>query len=566
MSSYLLDTTSNASVTYGQGKYVASASSEYLNVTYAAAWQAFNKVPHTGGATEWTSNSGYAAGAYTGSVVTVDTLGNAYAGEWIQLQNPASYILSSYSIQPSADSANSQSPVRWWVLGSRDGLNWTLLDSRSGITVWTNSGTQSFTASATQSYNYFRLVVNQVVSITLVSIAEWTLNGTEEGICVTNDSKVGVGIANPQRALEVAGDLIVGGTISGGAGMGSFRNRIINGDMRIAQRGTSNVVPSTDTEQIAYTVDRWPSDVRIVSGGGVITQTQQTLAASDTPYQLGLQYSLRHTATVGVTSYSYYGIMQKIESVNVADLMWGTSFGQPVTVSFWFRTNAPPGSSMNICIRSSAFNVNFNQNYTALGNGQWQYVTLTVPPPPNGTSWGTYTTLYLGGGQPGGFASIPGWSSSGNNWGLTGTYPWAQTAGNYIEFTGIQLEKGTVATPFEFRPFAQELALCMRYYQKSYDDGVAPGTVGQSYLQAYFTSTGGGSYSFPFPVRMRGTPVLTAYSINNGAAGYMYGPGPNASYAVSTAASQWGGEIYPSVSTYTVPNYYYFAWTASAEL
>jgi hypothetical protein len=527
MSSYLLDTTSNSSVTYGQGKYVASASTELQGYGGNYAYYAFDKT-----ASAWGPAGFVYTSTYTGTVTTVDVLGNSYSGDWLQLQLPVSVLLSSYSITPGN---TSQVPVKWWVLGSRDGTNWTLVDSRN-TTALTSGTVQTFSVSASQAYNFFRITANQVSSGGTWLVAEWTLNGTEEALCVTSDSKVGVGIANPQRALEVAGDLVVSGTISGGAGMGSFRNRIINGDMRIAQRGTSNVVPSTGSEQMAYMIDRWASDDNITTGS--ITQTQQTLAASDTPYQLGLQYSLRHTATVGVTSYSYYGIMQRLEAINVSDLMWGTSFGQPVTVSFWFRTNAPSGSSMNICIRSAAFNVNFNQNYTALGGGQWQYVTITVPPPPNGTSWATYTTLYLGGLQLAGIASTPGWSSAGNYWGLYGTYPWAQNAGNYIEFTGVQLEKGTVATPWEQRPYATELALCQRYFYQVGDGitGSGNGGIGPAF------STTQASIMINVPVPMRVYPTsFSATGLN------LY----NASTNIAITALAANGE-----GTAQVPAYY----------
>jgi hypothetical protein len=516
MSSYLLDTTSNSSVSYGVGKYVASASTDYGTPN---CWCAFDKSTSTG----WFSTYGAVGynfvqngGVYSGTVTTIDALGTSYLGEWLQIQLPVSTLLSNYQLSAGSASYGYTAPVKFWILGSRDGTNWTLVDSRSGIT-WSSSAYQTFSVSATQSYNYYRIVIYQTNNTSTnyynsAAIAEWTLNGTEESLCVTADSKVGVGIANPQRALEVAGDLVVSGTISGGAGMGSFRNRIINGDMRIAQRGTSNVVPSTGTEQVVFAVDRWASDDYITSGGGSITQTQQTLAASDTPYQIGFQYSLRHTATVGVTSYVYYGLLQRIEAVNVADLMWGTSFGQPVTVSFWFRTNAPSGSSMNICIRSAAYNVNFNQNFVAIGNGQWQYVTLTIPPPPNGTSWATYTTLYLGGLQPAQFAATPGWSSTGNNWGLNGTYPWAQNAGNFIEFTGIQIERGTVASPFEVRPYATELALCQRYFTQ------LGGQMVYNYFGSGLASSATSAYILcPLPVPMRypnGSTVTTVGNFN----------------------------------------------------
>ena len=557
MSSYLLDTTSNASVTYGQGKYVASASSEYSG---QPAWVAFDG----NGATAWGSSVIYTGGVYNGAVTTVDTLGNAYAGEWIQVQMPVSVILSSYSL---VNINNSYQPILSWMLGSRDGINWTVVFKYAGPQ---SGASSSYTVSATQGYNYYRLVMGALVSANATNIYTYVLNGTEESLCVTSDSKVGVGIANPQRALEVAGDLVVSGTISGGAGMGQFRNRIINGDMRIAQRGTSNVLPYVNATY-TYLIDRLAIQIAGPPTSGVITQYQTALGAAETPYQLGLRNYANVVVSVGFNGTAANPV-HIIEGYNIQDFNWGTSFASPVTLSFWFRSNAPIGSMFSYSLVNYGYgSASYVGTFTIASSGTWQYYTFTVPPPPNGSTWGSGTNggiivmiapYYIGGYT----STVNAWNSGSYTYFPYGGYPWPTVTGTYINFTGVQLEKGTVATPFEFRPYATELALCQRYYQKSYDDGVAPGTVGQSYLQAYFTSTSGGSYSFPFPVRMRGTPVLTAYSINNGAAGYMYGPGPNASYAVSTAASQWGGEIYPSVSTYTVPNYYYFAWTASAEL
>jgi hypothetical protein len=531
MSSYLLDTTSNASVTYGQGKYVASSSSELTN---SFSWQAFNKVAHTPAtATEWTSNNGYsAAGVYTGSVTTVDGLGTSYAGEWLQLQNPVSYILSSYSIQPSSDYASSQSPVKWWILGSRDGLNWTLVDSRSGITVWTNSGTQSFTASATQAYNYFRLVANQVVSTVLVSIAEWILNGTEESLCVTSDSKVGVGIANPQRSLEVAGDLVVSGTISGGAGMGSFRNRIINGDMRIAQRGTSNVITGPTSAYVqTYLIDRF--NVQTTLTTGTITQTQQTLTASDTPYQLGFLNSMRVTTTVPCTSYSLITPLHQIEGYTISDFKWGTSFGSPVTVSFWFRSNAPTGSVFSSSMTNYGYgNMSYIYPFTLIQSGYWQYVTYTAPPPPNGSTWLTGNNgclgVYVGCSFPGTSTStVNAWNST--SYGYSAQYNWPLYAGNYVEWTGVQLEKGTVATPFEVRPYATELQLCQRYYQQfqGSSDPYHTFALGQC-----VSGTQAWTY-FRFLQPMRTSPTLTSNAVSNFA---LINAAGNAAYPLTALA------------------------------
>jgi hypothetical protein len=461
MSSYLLDTTSNASVTYGQGKYIASASSEE---DQRDASRAFDF--QTGAGRFWRSNvssANYQTSSpygYTGSVRTVDTLGNSYAGEWIQLQLPVSVLLQSYNLQtdPTYNSST------FYVLGSRDGINWTLVNSQSGIT----TSLTTFVVGATQAYNYFRLVTNVLGgSGGSILIRILSFSGTEESLCISNDAKVGVGIANPQRALEVAGDLVVSGTISGGAGLGSFRNRIINGDMRIAQRGTSAVMTGS-----SYLADRFLCQVPTVSSGTAgFTYTVNALSASDTPYQLGLSNSITYTCTNGlqpsVLTGSYPQIFQGIEGYNIADLNWGTSFGSPVTVSFWFKSNVPSGSIMPFMISGTAnwYVATFTYNTVST----WQYVTFSVPPPPNGSTWSRDNTVGINLLM---FAVAPAslQTSTPNTWGTTSVrtatncYPWIQNAGNFIQVTGVQLEKGTVATGFEFRPFAQELALCQRYY------------------------------------------------------------------------------------------------------
>jgi hypothetical protein len=509
MSSYLLDTTSNASVTYGQGKYVASASSEITSSSYTA-YQAFDKRIQAAGVAaagwEWAGGGSYSTSSpysYTGSVVTVDALGNSYAGEWLQLQMPVSIILSSFTLTASSDSGATQGPANFSILGSRDGINWTRVSSYNA-SGWGNSTTQTFSSTASQAYNYYRLVVSTLIGGGVcASIMELVLNGLEESLCVTSDAKVGVGIANPQRTLEVAGDLVVGGTISGGAGMGSFRNRIINGDMRIAQRGTSNVI-STGAGAQFYMIDRFAFNSNF-STQGLLTQTQQTLTASDTPYQTGLRYSWRITTNTALTaaSYGYTEPQQIIEGYNVSDLNWGTSFGSPITVSFWFRTNLAPGLVVSATIRGGA---QYAFPFTVTGNGAWQYVTATVPPPPNGGTWG--------GGNGGGIYLFLGarglnsYQNPPNTWVATnysGTSldcnPYAN-AGNYIEFTGVQLEKGTVATPFEFRNYATELALCYRYYfrranETNYD---RMGTWSADNSTAGYTQ-------IPLPVRMRAIPT-----------------------------------------------------------
>jgi len=575
MSSYLLDTTSNASVTYGQGKYVASASSDsYVGASNYAAWNAFGII---GAATAWvtpgTPYSGNPPYGPTTSTSTVDTIGNAYAGEWLQIQLPVSVLLTKYQLNPGNASLTTQVPAKWWVLGSRDGINWALVHAVSGWSGFANMTYSTFQMGATQAYNYYRLVVNQLIGAgTIAVVAGWILNGTEESLCITNDSKVGVGIANPQRSLEVAGDLVTGGTVSAGNPL-MYRNRIINGDMRIAQRGTSNVVPSIAAEVVPYSTDRWCVDASITTG--TLTQSQISLVSSDTPYQVGFQYANRLYCTTSLTTFAWYGFLQRIEGINALDLNWGTSFGQPVTVSFWFRTNMPAGSQVNVNIRSASYAISFNQNFTALGGGQWQYVTVTVPPPPNGSGgWSTYVSLFLGGGQPGSFTGISGWNGT-NQWGIYGTYNWAQNAGNYVDFTGVQLEKGTIATPFEVRPYATELQLCQRYFETSFPQGTTPAqqlTAGSYSVAAVFNS-GQLDFNVPFQVRKRVAPTtISLYrpaTIASNVWGYVYAGTGWAPIPTPTTTAYETGMLLESIGgTATIGAAYLTGgnWAVSAEL
>jgi hypothetical protein len=516
MSSYLLDTTSNASVTYGQGKYIASASSEYAGGAYPT-WNAFDKTTSWSGTPTvypfWSTIAIYAnGGGYLGSNVTVDVIGSSYVGEWLQLQMPVSVVLSNYIMAVRSDYVH-QSPVKFWVLGSRDGINWTLVDSRSGVS-WAST-TQTFTVGATQAYTYYRFVTNTTTNATgnnPVSILELIFNGTEESLCITSDSKVGVGIANPQRALEVAGDLVVSGTISGGAGMGAFRNRIINGDMRIAQRGVGPSTIAASTNAV-LDIDRWNS-VYVTSG------TFTTGQSAVVPLGQGFSNSFVQTMTVATTSNDYGTSRQYIEGYNMYDLSWGTSYGQPVTLSFWTMiTNVPAGSILPVAVVYSGSSATYYylSSYTVSGPSAWQYVTITVPPPPSAAgsftaalnTTHTYVSFPLtsfGASSP---AQPNTWVSavSTNKFRVWGTYDLASTVGWSRYITGVQLERGTVATPFEVRPYATELQLCQRYYWNFSSAGGVYTGFGSGY-----TNGTSALIMVPFPVQMRAQPTQNSNS------------------------------------------------------
>jgi hypothetical protein len=287
-----------------------------------------------------------------------------------------------------------------------------------------------------------------------------------------------------------------------------YRNRIINGDMRINQRGVfSNAASSGNL----FIVDRFLTTVNATTGYYVSSNV--LLSASDTPYQLGFTSSLRCTVAVGYSPSYIYPIWQNIEAYNMADFNWGTSFGTPVTVSFWYRSNMPSGSIGSVNLRNNVAGGTwwlYNASFIVAGGGVWQYVTLTVPPPPNGSTWktGTNTGIELGISTINGGTSL-GWSSSASA-GYYGQFPWWQYQGTYVEATGVQLEKGTIATPFEVRPYATELALCQRYYQQF--NCTATGGSYQKFGTGWIASTTGAYTVTPLVVPMRTNPTLASNS------------------------------------------------------
>jgi hypothetical protein len=161
--------------------YVASASNE-LSSSYVA-WFAFDKTVNL--SNQWASPVAYNTSSpynYTGTVTTTDVNGSVYSGEWLQIQLPSSILLSSYTIAPSPGSASTQGPQKFNVLGSRDGVNWFLVDSRSGITNWANGVTQTFSlaSSPSQAFSYYRIITTVLNGGQVVAIAEWTLYGTAD--------------------------------------------------------------------------------------------------------------------------------------------------------------------------------------------------------------------------------------------------------------------------------------------------------------------------------------------------------------------------------------------------
>jgi hypothetical protein len=181
------------------------------------------------------------------------------------------------------------------------------------------------------------------------------------------------------------------------------------------------------------------------------------------------------TAGTGVTpaSGNFMFLSQAIEGFNFADLNWGAtaaSAGQTaatVTLSFWVRSSLT--GTFGVGLRNGAADRSYIASYTINAANTWEQKTVTIAGDTSGT-WATDNTqacgvfLDLGNGST--FSSTAGsWSSANLLGGLTGGVKLTATTGATLNITGVQLEKGSTATSFDYRPYGTELALCQRYFQ-----------------------------------------------------------------------------------------------------
>jgi hypothetical protein len=242
-----------------------------------------------------------------------------------------------------------------------------------------------------------------------------------------------------------------------------FKNRIINGAMVIDQRNAGasvNNVAASGT----YAIDRWR-----YYGTSVNKFSVQQNAGSVTP-------PTGFTNYLGITSLSAnspaatdeYAIQQYIEGYNIADLDWGTANAKTITLSFWVRSSLT-GTFSGVA-KNSAGDRSYPFSYTINQANTWEYETITIPGDTTGT-WlttnGRGIALFFNLGTGSTYLQTANaWTASFAN-GATGSVNILGTNGATFYITGVQLEKGTQATAFDYRDFGRELALCMRYFEKS---------------------------------------------------------------------------------------------------
>jgi len=308
-----------------------------------------------------------------------------------------------------------------------------------------------------------------------------------------------------------------------------YRNRVINGAQIVDQRVSATTAVTVNSVTKAYATDRFCGTG--IGSAGVFTLGQVTTAPSN------FINSLKATVTTADSSLAatdLYRVMHLIEGLNCADLGWGTAAAKTVTLSFYVYSNLTGtfgGSLIN-----SATNRSYPFTYTISAANTWERKTITIPGDTSGT-W--LTTNGIGISINWGLGVGSTYSGTANAWAgaeyysATGATNVMATLSNTFYLTGVQLEVGTTASSFDFRSFPQELAMCQRYYEKTYNQSVAPGTAAD--LGAFFTvridSVGGGGTAYK--VTKRATPTVTFYSPSTGTSGQAR----NYSTSADTAAS-----------------------------
>jgi hypothetical protein len=326
-----------------------------------------------------------------------------------------------------------------------------------------------------------------------------------------------------------------------------FRNRIINGDMRIDQRNAgASVTPTTST--FGYPVDRFFVEV---SQNSKLT-TQQNAGSVTPPSGFTNYAGITSSSAYSVLTADYFHISQRIEGFNVADLGWGTANAKTVTLSFWVR------SSLTGTFGGSLTNGNFNRSYpftySISAANTWEQKSVTVA----GDTTGTWLTnngeglrLYISVGAGATYSGTAGaWAGSGYT-SATGATSVVGTNGATLYITGVQLEVGSVATPFERRPYTTELQLCQRYYE----------LINEGRLLWAGTTVSGTTYArapTDYAVVKRAIPTVTTTNTDR------FGFGTGAGTVDKSSVS--GFYVYLISNATTNDAYVFWSATASAEL
>ena len=374
-------------------------------------------------------------------------------------------------------------------------------------------------------------------SIAATDLASASITGDKLGLTAINANNI---VNATITTTQIASNTISNTNIQTGAIenysratglLSGMRNRIINGAMVINQRNTT--ISASDSGW-QYAVDRWAAFQSISS-------SKFTLAGSSTA-PTGFTNSLLATSSSAYTlsASEFFTVRQPIEGFN-SDFGWGTASAKTVTLSFWVRSSVT-GTFAGFIQNANDGSRTYPFTYAISVANTFEYKTITIEGDTSGT-WltnngaGPAVCFSMGCGSTY-LGTADAWTGS-TIFGVTGQTNLVATNGATWFVTGVQLEVGSTATSFDYRPIGTELALCQRYYWQCTD------SVGQSISTNNITRT-----PISMPVVMRAAPTLVSgasFTVGSGSAGtplIFIGTG-----APATVTAVW---IYNSGSAWTL--------------
>jgi hypothetical protein len=277
----------------------------------------------------------------------------------------------------------------------------------------------------------------------------------------------------------------------------AFRNRLINSDMRIDQRNAGASVTPTDGQ---YLVDRWSARQTTASK----FSAQQNSGSVTPPAGFTNYLGAVSLSAYSVSASDIFSVRQKIEGFNVSDLGWGSASAATVTLSFWVRSSLT--GTFGGALYNSASTRSYPFSYTISAANTWELETITIAGDTSGT-WlttnGTGIEVNFGLGVGSTYSGTAGAWAGTDYRSATGATSVVGTNGATFYVTGVQLEKGSTATSFDYRPYGTEFMLCQRYYQQ-----ISP-------TETQYTSAGryGANiiaFSIPTVVSLRAAPTVAS--------------------------------------------------------
>ena len=506
----------------------------YIGASPSTAAFPFDQFSGNGTTTAFTMS--YAPASTTSMVVSISGV----------VQNPNTYGISGLTLTFSAAPPTGTNNIAVLYLGipatSVVSPGNTAFFSSTSFTA--TGGQTTFTPSGSYQVGFLNVIRNG----SQLAPADYTAtNGTTvvlNNACVAGDIVViqVYTLTSLTNALPSTGGTVTGATtfnstvsINGanGSGYTGYKNRIINGGMVIDQRNNGASLSNGVGATAAFPVDRWS-----VYGSQASKCTGQRNAGSVTP-------PTGFTNYLGVTSSSAYAVLtgdyfttyHRIEGFNTADLAWGTASAATITISFWVRSSLT--GTFGGSLTNNAFNRSYPFTYTISAANTWEQKSVTIAGDTTGT-WATDNSIgisvYFNLGAGATYSGTAGaWTGSGL-FSATGAVSVVGTSGATFFVTGVQLERGSNATSFEFRDYGRELMMCQRYYQRVSGTG--------NVYSGFNPTTSRADAAALFPVTMRTAPTALEQSGTSGDYRVIYQGSSTTSTSVPTFANASINTIY----------------------